>query len=321
VQAIVARVLTERVQPARLRRESVPAHVDAALSCALAKLPADRFPTAGEFARALTDPHAVLPQRAEVDRDAGSKSPWHRRPAAMLSLGAVLGAAAIVGLTFLRRNTDPAPYPSLVPLALTDVPINPPSPAGTSLALSRDGSMLAIAGNAGRGNAIMLRRLDGLALEMIRGAEYGRNPSFAPDGRSLLFIGGVAGGPGSTRLMTVPVTGGTPRLLADSAHNASWGDDDHVVFAYRGRLFRVPASGGAPVPIPATDTSAGPRTTPFVLPGSKAALIAVYPPGEPRLENAGLAVVDLRSGAVRELGIPGANPRYVTGRAGSVTGT
>jgi serine/threonine-protein kinase len=96
-------------------------------------------------------------------------------------------------------------------------------------------------------------------------------------------------------------------------HNASWADDNHIVFAYRGRLFRLPATGGVPVPISRTDTSAGARSTPFVLPGSKAALISVFPSGEPRLDNAGLGVIDLRSGAVRELGIAGGNPRYVPG--------
>ena len=52
-QAIIARTLVE--QPRRLRaiRQTVPAHVDAAVHKALEKLPADRFATAAEFGRAL----------------------------------------------------------------------------------------------------------------------------------------------------------------------------------------------------------------------------------------------------------------------------
>ena len=45
VQAIIARVLTDRVRPVRASRDTVPENVDAALQRALAKLPADRFAT------------------------------------------------------------------------------------------------------------------------------------------------------------------------------------------------------------------------------------------------------------------------------------
>ena len=52
-QAIVARVLTEKPRRLGQLRESVPPHVEAAVHQALQKLPADRFTSAAEFARAL----------------------------------------------------------------------------------------------------------------------------------------------------------------------------------------------------------------------------------------------------------------------------
>jgi serine/threonine-protein kinase len=52
-QAIIARLLTEKPRSVRALRESVPVHVDAAIERALAKLPADRWATAHEFADAL----------------------------------------------------------------------------------------------------------------------------------------------------------------------------------------------------------------------------------------------------------------------------
>jgi serine/threonine protein kinase len=55
VQAIVAKVLTERATSIRTTRDTVPAHVEAAVMTALAKLPADRFADARSFADALTD--------------------------------------------------------------------------------------------------------------------------------------------------------------------------------------------------------------------------------------------------------------------------
>jgi tetratricopeptide (TPR) repeat protein len=53
VQAVLAKVLTAEPRPISELRRTVPAHVEGALERALAKLPADRFATAGEFAKAL----------------------------------------------------------------------------------------------------------------------------------------------------------------------------------------------------------------------------------------------------------------------------
>ncbi len=53
VQAIIARVLTERARSIRSVRPNVPEHVAFAVEHALEKLPADRWATAHEFAEAL----------------------------------------------------------------------------------------------------------------------------------------------------------------------------------------------------------------------------------------------------------------------------
>src|SRR5688500_9994074 len=55
-QAIVARVMTERPRPLAALRDTVPAHVDAAVRTALAKLPPDRFHSAAEFSKAIGTP-------------------------------------------------------------------------------------------------------------------------------------------------------------------------------------------------------------------------------------------------------------------------
>src|SRR5688500_97129 len=58
VQAIVAKVLSERPTPLRTLRDTVPIPVEQAVLTALAKLPADRFASAAAFAAAL--PTAAL---------------------------------------------------------------------------------------------------------------------------------------------------------------------------------------------------------------------------------------------------------------------
>ncbi|MDQ2668570.1 MAG: serine/threonine protein kinase, partial [Gemmatimonadota bacterium] len=54
MQAIIARVMTETPRALRSARASIPEHVAEATERALAKLPADRFDTAQQFAAALT---------------------------------------------------------------------------------------------------------------------------------------------------------------------------------------------------------------------------------------------------------------------------
>src|SRR6185436_19134467 len=52
-QAIVARMMTEQPRSLTLQRHTIARHVEAAVTRALEKLPADRFATAAEFAAEL----------------------------------------------------------------------------------------------------------------------------------------------------------------------------------------------------------------------------------------------------------------------------
>src|SRR5688572_25120692 len=57
--AVIAKLLTERPTPLRTVRDTVPESVDDAVAKALAKVPADRFPSAGDLARGLSAPTAA----------------------------------------------------------------------------------------------------------------------------------------------------------------------------------------------------------------------------------------------------------------------
>ncbi|MFH1762832.1 MAG: serine/threonine-protein kinase, partial [Gemmatimonadota bacterium] len=61
VQAIIAKVVSAEPQPVSKVRHSVPSNVDAAVLCAVAKTPADRFASGNEFIGALTNPAFGLP--------------------------------------------------------------------------------------------------------------------------------------------------------------------------------------------------------------------------------------------------------------------
>src|SRR3989442_14007470 len=62
-QAVVAKRVVGRVPAVRRLRDAVPAGVERALMGALARVPADRFASAGAFAEALATPGVVQPPR------------------------------------------------------------------------------------------------------------------------------------------------------------------------------------------------------------------------------------------------------------------
>jgi len=98
-QAIVARILVDAPRAVRTIRPNVPAHVDQALLAGLAKVPADRPPSARAFIDSLAAP--------TVERPA-ARTRGRRR---VVIIGAALALLAAVGATLLLRR-HPPPLPS-----------------------------------------------------------------------------------------------------------------------------------------------------------------------------------------------------------------
>jgi eukaryotic-like serine/threonine-protein kinase len=106
VQAIIARVLTDRVRSVRASREMVPENVDAAIQRGLAKLPADRFATAKEFAEALQDPRFTLPVAATTTGVATVSSPasvGRGRAAKLVPWVIAAASLAVAGISWQRE--------------------------------------------------------------------------------------------------------------------------------------------------------------------------------------------------------------------------
>ena len=108
-QALIAKLMTVPPTPLRTVRHGVPEHIDAAITRALAKVPADRFPTAAAFGASLRDPptSGTGPMRAPSER--------RRRP--LWTWFAVIGVLAVVALWLIRaRAAPPGPNPQLAAL-------------------------------------------------------------------------------------------------------------------------------------------------------------------------------------------------------------
>ena len=167
-QAVIAKLMTEEPRPLTVLRRAVPAHVDAAVRCALEKLPADRFATARDFADAIGGRVAVAARATSTPR-----APSNRWRTAALALGVTtvlaLGALA-VSLGTRRAPTMPRP-PMRFPLDFPEDASLFLTPSGTSFALSPDGT--AIVYNGGRTERrFFLRRFTDRETRPLDGRKY-----------------------------------------------------------------------------------------------------------------------------------------------------
>src|SRR5207247_9556904 len=98
-QAIIAKVLTDKPRSVRRARDTVPEHVEVALEGALAKLPADRFSTAHEFADALVGKPATIHRGvttpASTKSARGIRVRVRRNAAALTATGVALIMTAV----------------------------------------------------------------------------------------------------------------------------------------------------------------------------------------------------------------------------------
>ena len=202
-QAIVAKIMTE--DPRRLipQRRSIPPSLEDAVLTSLEKLPADRFETAAEFAKAMTDGGSS--RRATGRRDSATPS----RRTLLLSIA---GAAALIAIAFLVGNRIGRPRSPIASFGRSNkvtwdrgMEIEP--------AISPDGRYVAYAAGTTASMRIFIRQVtggrptqltdDSLALQT--------NPSWSSDGSRILFLsgGGVfsapsSGGPSRPEMQRAP---------------------------------------------------------------------------------------------------------------------
>ncbi|HEX5577227.1 MAG TPA: protein kinase [Gemmatimonadaceae bacterium] len=301
-QAIVAKVIT--TDPPRLmtQRKSIPESVEFAVLKALDKMPADRYASAAEFSKALTDSSGSF-ARTESRTTAGTLARTDKRwkVAAIALAAASVVLAAIVGWQATRE-------PPSAPVSRYSINFeqNAISSGSDAPGISPDGSKFIYTDEEGR---MLLRHRNQLQPVILTGGDNGWAPFFSPDGNSLALFTGF---PGS--LKVVPTAGGPARVVfADSAlaHGGSWGDDGWLYFVgkFGGRpsLLRVRPEGGKPELVAAPDTARGDLFFfwPDVLPGGRAVLVTVWPQrGEP-----GVVAVETSNGKSHALG-PGVRAMY-----------
>ncbi len=318
VQAIVARVLTERPGAIRAVRDTVSAGVEAAVLTALAKLPADRFASASAFAEALRHPGGTpAPEGASVAPAARRRAV---RPVAAMLLA---GAAAAAGYA-LPRGGSGAPPEAASPILRFPISVDSPYRA-TSIGatLLVDGSGFAFIGDGPPGHGVYLRRFADTIMRYLPLPDASVGTVATPDGRSLLNY--VFTPSGLSRVMVLPLNGDPPRAWTDSLRYGLAVDADGWVWgshhAFDG-LTRVAPDGIATERLTRPDTAQGENTHrfPVLLPAGKGAFFSIGSrDGRP-------IIIGLYDAATRELrrlgaGVPNAliDGRYLVYTSGDQT--
>jgi serine/threonine-protein kinase len=256
VQAIVAKVMTERPTSLHTLRDTVPPHVEQAVMAALAKLPADRFASAQAFVQALgeaTSLSGATTAETQIINSGGYRSatppsvPKTRRAPliAAVALNAIL-AGALVAVW-----TTPAPEPETTRQQVVFWSHQLPNPleagarvVGTQVAIAPDGSSVVYSDSVD-GEWLLFRKTRGEAMpQPLAGTEGAISPTFSPDGQWVAYV------TRDGRLRKLPVVGGTSVTVTPDtkteAKSIGWLDDGTILFTTIGRqIHRVPATGGA----------------------------------------------------------------------------
>ena len=155
--------------------------MDAAIRKALEKLPADRFTSAQDFAKALADPGFRHGEEEAEAVTAVVVGPWNR----LTVIG--WGVAAIFALGFgwsLMRPSAPKPvsrYSFGLPVTQRGDGL------GSNVAVSPDGARIVYQGLGEGAPQLWLRQRDQLQATPMAGTEGAMNPVFSPDGQRVAF--------------------------------------------------------------------------------------------------------------------------------------
>ena len=304
-QAIIARVMTEQPRSLVLQRHTIPPQLEAVVVRALEKLPADRFASAAAFSEALANPasFALMAAGTGMRAAAGSaRRDWTGR-LAIPAIGVALIMTALAAWAFLR---PPPPGPvSRYGLAL---PLAQALSFNSQVAIAPDGSYLLYLGPSSAGPFVpqlWLKPRDSDQASPLPGTVGAQSASFSPDSRWIAF--GAAG-----TLKKLQIGGGAAITLADSMARgvaAAWLDDGTIVYAQQGSrgLRRIAEGGGTATRVWQADSGVVREVSP--LPGARGVLLSrclVV-----NCTDRDVWVLDLRSGAVRQVVAGGLAARYL----------
>ncbi|MCZ8205989.1 MAG: protein kinase [Gemmatimonas sp.] len=237
VQAIVAKVLSERPVPLRTLRDTLSVGTDATVLQALAKLPADRFSSASAYAAQLT----VTDSR---ESSPGVEAPRRMQRNRVLPIAMLLSMAtglAIGWTLYARGPSSAAASPASMVTSLVPLAGETWSDASNSIAIGPDARVAAIVGRTANWNGLIIRALDSIGSRYLPNTAGARSPFWSPDGAHVGFFA-------DRKLKTVDLKSGAVTTLCPSpisGNRGTWGANDVILYVpeFDGRVFRTTGRG------------------------------------------------------------------------------
>jgi eukaryotic-like serine/threonine-protein kinase len=243
-QAIVARVLTEKPRSVAIARDTVPSHVDAAVTRALQKLPADRFPSAAAFAAAIaTDVGGVATSAVFTNVSRSGGGARRRSWTVALPWALAVAATGVASWLFVRRTTD-AQTERWAVGAPGDVRIVDGAGRGNGRlsppAVSNDGTTLAYVGTTDSTRRLYVGRLGSGDPVVLPETEGARAPFFSDDGKSIGFFA-------NDEIRKVDLTTQRVTVIKSGvdALAGAWTDGKKIAFLDVNGFAWIPENGGA----------------------------------------------------------------------------
>src|SRR5262249_291156 len=240
-----------------------PANVRTLLGRCLEKDPRERLPDIGAARLELKDAlhSAAAPARAAQPAPRRAVLPWVL--AGLGTLAAFLTAIGAVVRDATRPTTHVPVYKSIIvpPAPLTAAPVR-------RMQISPDGRRLAFVAPDSSGRTVLwVRPLDDAQAQPLRGTEGAAAPFWSPDRR---WIALQAAG----NIRKLEAAGGTVTIVGGFVDGpaGSWNRDDVILTTGGGNVIvRVPASGGAGVPVTVLRPETGEQIhfAPFFLPDGR----------------------------------------------------
>ncbi len=277
----------------------VPPHIRRLLVRCLEKDPRKRLQAIGEARIALegAPEPALVPATAAPGR--ARSHPW--RWAAMgLAAGLALAAAVMIWRT---------PRSAPGPVYRFSVDMGPSAAADESrtAAISPDGSRIVYTAVVNGSDQLGARRLDETKTTILPGTENARWPFFSPDGQWIAFSS-------LGQLWKVSIQGGSRLAMGGAGtrlqRGASWSADGNLYSSDGTRLIAIPASGGTPRVLTHPEAGVLHRGI-YADPSAGAILFTVLPTNARGLESAEIDSLNPKSGEVRKILQGGYSPQYI----------
>jgi len=231
-----------------------PSGVDRIVMTCLAPNPDNRFHSAHDVGLQL---QWMASGTADAEAQLASS-----RIGRLLPWGIAAAALVLAGFLLVRGSSRPSigePAPFAFTVSAVDGEPFPVAPM--FLTVAPDGSALAfVAGEVNGVQRLYLRPMNATTGRWLQGTDNSDQPFWSADSRSIAFVDRV-----QSKLKRIDIAGGPARTIADipggsTLQGGTWNQKGDILMGVMGGgnpLFKVPAGGGAPVPVTTLDRASG----------------------------------------------------------------